>query len=194
MLDDVRVLGMESGAVIIDDSVEVWPHNKRNLIVVKRYTYFPSSRRQFGLDGPALLDADCDESVASGILSSSLAFIERIHHSFFFSHSHDMDVRSILAAEQGKILAGCRIVFSQIFPVEEANPHLHPLWQAAENCGAVCSNQIDEQVTHVVAKSLGTDKVRWAQSTGRFVVHWRWIEASSQLYQRAKELDFAIKK
>jgi RNA polymerase II C-terminal domain phosphatase-like 3/4 len=50
-------------------------------------------------------------------------------------------------------------VFSRVFPVGEANPHLHPLWQTAEQFGAVCTNQIDEQVTHVVANSLGTDKV-----------------------------------
>jgi len=46
-----------------------------------------------------------------------------------------------------------------VFPVGEVNPHLHPLWQMAEQFGAVCTNQIDEQVTHVVANSLGTDKV-----------------------------------
>jgi RNA polymerase II C-terminal domain phosphatase-like 3/4 len=31
-----RVLGLESSVVIIDDSVGVWPHNKRNLIAVER--------------------------------------------------------------------------------------------------------------------------------------------------------------
>lgn len=70
-----------------------------------------------------------------------------------------MDVRNILAEEQRKILAGCRIVFSRVFPVGEANPHHHPLWQTAEQFGAVCLKQIDDQVTHVVANSLGTDKV-----------------------------------
>lgn len=82
-------------------------------------------------------------------------------HQNFFSHKslNDLDVRSILAAEQRKILAGCRIVFSRIFPVGEMNPQLHPLWQSAEQFGAVCSTQIDEHVTHVVANSLGTDKV-----------------------------------
>jgi hypothetical protein len=70
-----------------------------------------------------------------------------------------VDVRNILASEQRKILDGCRIVFSRIFPVGEANPHLHPLWQTAEQFGASCTNQIDDQVTHVVANSLGTDKV-----------------------------------
>ncbi|KAH1040094.1 hypothetical protein J1N35_041837 [Gossypium stocksii] len=188
------VLGMESSVVIIDDSVRVWPHNKLNLIVVERYTYFPCSRRQFGLLGPSLLEIDHDERPEDGTLASSLAVIERIHQNFF-SHQNldDLDVRNILATEQRKILSGCRIVFSRVFPVGEANPHLHPLWQTAEQFGAVCTNQIDEHVTHVVANSLGTDKVNWALSTGKFVVHPGWVEASALLYRRANEHDFAIK-
>ncbi|KAJ6844115.1 RNA polymerase II C-terminal domain phosphatase-like 3 isoform X1 [Iris pallida] len=85
------------------------------------------------------------------------------------------------------------ILFSRVFPVGEANPHLHPLWQTAEQFGAKCTNQIDEQVTHVVANSLGTDKVNWARNTGRFVVHPGWVEASALLYRRASEQDFAVK-
>ncbi|OIW17294.1 hypothetical protein TanjilG_22406 [Lupinus angustifolius] len=166
------VLGMESAVVIIDDSVRVWPHNKLNLIVVERYTYFPCSRRQFGLPGPSLLEIDHDERPEAGTLASSLGVIERIHQNFFASQSlEEVDVRSILASEQRKILAGCRIVFSRVFPVGEANPNLHPLWQTAEQFGAVCTNHIDDQVTHVVANSPGTDKVNWALSIGRFVVH-----------------------
>ncbi|XP_058092999.1 RNA polymerase II C-terminal domain phosphatase-like 3 [Magnolia sinica] len=188
------VLGMESAVVIIDDSVRVWPHNKLNLIVVERYTYFPCSRRQFGLLGPSLLEIDHDERPEDGTLASSLAVIERIHSNFFSHRSlNEVDVRNILASEQRKILAGCRIVFSRVFPVGEANPHLHPLWQTAEQFGAVCTTQIDDQVTHVVANSLGTDKVNWALSTGRFVVHPGWVEASALLYRRANERDFAVK-
>ncbi|VAH91012.1 unnamed protein product [Triticum turgidum subsp. durum] len=188
------VLGMESAVVIIDDSVRVWPHNKNNMIVVERYTYFPCSRRQFGLPGPSLLEIDRDERPEDGTLASSLAVIGRIHQNFF-SHPNlnDADVRSILSSEQRRILAGCRIVFSRIFPVGEANPHLHPLWQTAEQFGAVCTNQIDDRVTHVVANSLGTDKVNWALQTGRFVVHPGWVEASALLYRRANEHDFAVK-
>lgn len=188
------VLGMESAVVIIDDSVRVWPHNRHNLILVERYTYFPCSRRQFGLLGPSLLEIDHDERPEDGTLASCLTVIEKIHH-IFFSHNclNDVDVRHILATEQRKILAGCKIVFSRIFPVGEANPHLHPLWQTAEQFGALCTNQIDEQVTHVVANSLGTDKVNWALSTGRFVVHPGWVEASALLYRRANENDFSVK-
>lgn len=188
------VLGMESNVVIIDDSVRVWPHNKLNLIVVERYTYFPCSRRQFGLMGPSLLEIDHDERPDEGTLALSLAVIERVHQNFFSHKSlNDLDVRSILAAEQRKILAGCRIVFSRIFPVGEMNPQLHPLWQSAEQFGAVCSTQIDEHVTHVVANSLGTDKVNWALNTGRYVVHPGWVEASTLLYRRANEHEFAVK-
>lgn len=188
------VLGMESAVVIIDDSVRVWPHNKLNLIVVERYIYFPCSRRQFGLPGPSLLEIDHDERPEDGTLASCLGVIQRIHQNFFAHRSIDeADVRNILATEQQKILAGCRIVFSRVFPVGEANPHLHPLWQTAEQFGAVCTSQIDEKVTHVVANSLGTDKVNWALSTGRFVVHPGWVEASALLYRRANEHEFAIK-
>lgn len=188
------VLGMESAVLIVDDSIRVWPHNKLNLIAVERYMYFPCSRRQFGLSGPSLLEIDHDERPEEGTLASSLAVIERIHQQFFSNHNlDDVDVRNILAEEQRKILDGCRIVFSRIFPVGEANPHLHPLWQTAEQFGAVCTTQIDEQVTHVVANSLGTDKVNWALSKGRFVVYPGWVEASALLYRRANELNFVVK-
>lgn len=86
--------------------------------------------------------------------------IEKIHQIFFGHDTLDeADVRQILASEQRKILAGCRIVFSRVFPVGEAHPQMHPLWKSAEQFGAECTTHLDEQVTHVVANSLGTDKV-----------------------------------
>ncbi|KAL4184361.1 hypothetical protein AMTRI_Chr10g630 [Amborella trichopoda] len=187
------VLGMESAVVIIDDSAKVWPHHKHNLIVVERYTYFPCSRRQFGLHGPSLLEINHDERPKDGTLASSLAVIETIHQSFFSNRSLDeIDVKEILACEQAKILKGCKVVFSRIFHVGFTNPHLHPLWKTAEKFGAICTNQIDDEVTHVVAISLGTEKVNWAMSTGRYVVHPGWLEASTLLYRRANERDFPI--
>eukprot|EP01018_Ginkgo_biloba_P011342 Gb_31475 [translate_table: standard] len=66
------VLGMESAVVIIDDSENVWPHHRQNLILVERYTYFPCSRHRFGLLGPSLLDVDCDERPEDGTLATSL--------------------------------------------------------------------------------------------------------------------------
>lgn len=42
-------------------------------LMVYRYTYFPCSRRQFGLLGPSLLEIDHDERHEDGTLASSLA-------------------------------------------------------------------------------------------------------------------------
>lgn len=86
--------------------------------------------------------------------------LERVHRNFFSRSSiNGIDVRNILASEQQKILSGCKILFSRIFPIGETNPHQHPLWQTCEKFGAICTNQIDEDITHVVANSLGTEKV-----------------------------------
>ncbi|KAG0555421.1 hypothetical protein KC19_12G168000 [Ceratodon purpureus] len=187
------VLGMESAVVIIDDSSRVWPHHRENLIVVERYMYFPSSRRQFGLPGPSLLEVGHDERAVDGMLSSASGVIDRIHKSFFSNKRlREVDVRAILASEQRRVLAGCHVLFSRIFPVGEANPHLHPLWRLAEQFGASCCLHINDKVTHVVAISLGTDKVNWAAATGRPVVRPAWLEASAILYRRANEQDFPV--
>ncbi|KAH7276279.1 hypothetical protein KP509_39G000800 [Ceratopteris richardii] len=187
------VLGMESAVVIIDDSARVWPHHRHNLIVVERYMYFPCSRKQFGLPGPSLLEVGHDEREQDGMLASALAVIEKIHYNFFSNpRLHEVDVRDILAMEQRRVLSGCKLVFSRVFPQGEIQPHLHPLWQLAEQFGAACSMVIDEGVTHVVAISLGTEKVNWALATGRFVVRPSWVEASAILYRRANERDFLV--
>ena len=41
------VLGMESSALIVDDSAGVWPHHANNLIVVERFVPPPSSCGRF---------------------------------------------------------------------------------------------------------------------------------------------------
>lgn len=50
--------GREPVLIIVDDSSAVWPNDKRNLFVVERYIYFPSSRKRFGMQGRSLLEID----------------------------------------------------------------------------------------------------------------------------------------
>ena len=50
--------GREPVVLIVDDSSSVWPHDRRNLFVVERYIYFPSSRRRFGMQGKSLLEIE----------------------------------------------------------------------------------------------------------------------------------------
>ncbi|GAB2241629.1 hypothetical protein Droror1_Dr00018404 [Drosera rotundifolia] len=169
------VMGMESAVIIIDDTVCVWPNNKPNLMTVDPYIFFPSSRRQLGRSGASLLERGHDERPEDNALASALAVIERIHHNFFSNRPlHGVDVRNILAYEKRKILGGCRIVFSGVFPLDERKPHHYPLWRIAEEFGAVCTKHFDEQVTHVVAMNPGTDKVKRALSTRRHVVSKGW--------------------
>eukprot|EP00850_Spirogloea_muscicola_P002884 SM000011S19062 [mRNA] locus=s11:638485:644693:- [translate_table: standard] len=191
------VLGMESAVLIVDDSARMWPHHALNLIVVERYIFFPSSRRQFGLWGPSLLELGHDEREADSCLAITLSVLERIHRSFFADPSrvNDCDVRSLLALVQRVVLGGTRLLFSRVFPVStvgDASPHMHVVWRIAEQFGAVCTTEQDDRVTHVVANSLGTEKVRWALATGKFVVRPAWIEASAILYRRADEREFPV--
>ncbi len=41
--------------------------------------------------------------------------------------------------------------------------------------GAVVHKDIGPEITHVVAKKAGTDKMMWAEQNGRFVVHLNWL-------------------
>eukprot|EP00850_Spirogloea_muscicola_P004232 SM000018S03597 [mRNA] locus=s18:236072:242200:+ [translate_table: standard] len=191
------VLGMESTVLIVDDSARMWPHHALNLIAVERYIFFPSSRRQFGLWGPSLLELGHDEREADSCLAITLSVLEQIHRSFFADPSrvNDADVRSLLALVQRAVLGGTRLLFSRVFPVStvgDASPHMHAVWRIAEQFGAVCTTEQDDRVTHVVANSLGTEKVRWALATGKFVVRPAWIEASAILYRRADEREFPV--
>ena len=57
------------------------------------------------------------------------------------------------------MLAGVRIVFSRVIPLDQP-PQQHELWRRAEQFGATCSERADASVTHVISKALGTQKVR----------------------------------
>jgi hypothetical protein len=44
--------------LIVDDSSAVWPNDRRNLFIVERYIYFPSSRKRLGMAGKSLMEVD----------------------------------------------------------------------------------------------------------------------------------------
>ncbi|KAF9622449.1 hypothetical protein IFM89_031252, partial [Coptis chinensis] len=172
-LDDVK--GMASAILILDDSEDDWPHMKRNLIVVERYIYFPGKVPHSGHKPQQLLKLDRDEREEDGTLASSLEVLINVHQHFFLGpFLNHVDVRNILSVEKQNALAGCRIVFSGLFRFDESHPEKHPLWQLAEQFGAVCILQMDQDVTHVVACSGRTTKVKKALSDGKYVVRRRW--------------------
>ena len=97
-------------------------------------------------------------------------------------------IRSIRA----KLLAGCSIVFSRVFPTGLQNPEFHPSWQLAVELGARCKTSCDRSTTHVVALDRGTDKARWAKQHGIYLVHPRWVEAASYQWCRPIEGDYPV--
>ena len=88
--------------------------------------------------------------------------------------SHALVPRCMLPCSAGRqVLAGVRILFSRVIPLEKA-PASHHFWLLAEAFGAQCTTEGDAGVTHVVARTRGTQKVFWALQTGKHVVLPAW--------------------
>ncbi|KAF6256557.1 HAD-like domain-containing protein [Scenedesmus sp. NREL 46B-D3] len=192
--------GREPVVLIVDDSSAVWPNDRRNLFVVERYIYFPSSRRRFGMQGKSLLEIERDECPSRGMLMTALRVFEQLHGLVFArmraappaatpDAAAGWDIRNVMAAEKRQVLSGVHLVFSRVIPLE-SNPRQHPLWQLAEQFGATCGEQCNETTTHVVATHGGTEKVMWAKQNNKHVVSPAWLECSCILWQRANEDKF----
>ncbi|MCO5604205.1 hypothetical protein L7F22_058367 [Adiantum nelumboides] len=197
------LLGAESAVIILDDTEGVWPKHKDNLILMERYHFFGSSCKHFGIASASLLEAEKDESEDGGTLANTLKLLRQIHTAFFYGYYQDVqgaaqryererDVRKILRTIKSEVLAGCKLVFSRIFPTGLTSPETHPLWRLAEGLGATCSISVDASVTHVVAVDKGTDKARWAQDNCRHLVHPRWVEAALHTWGRPCEEKYSI--
>lgn len=197
------LLGAESAVIILDDTEAVWPRHKDNLILMERYHFFGSSCKHFGIASASLLEAEKDESRDEGTLANTLELLQQIHSAFFDGHYKDtrgetqtykgeQDVRKILHTIRSRVLAGCTLVFSRIFPTGLTSPETHPLWRLAEALGATCSTWVGDGVTHVVAIDKGTDKARWAQDHNRHLVHPRWVEAALHTWRRPREEEYSI--
>lgn len=197
------ILGAESTVVILDDTEGIWPRHKANLILMERYHFFSSSCRQFGIPNASLLEAQKDESEEDGTLANTLQLLQSIHTAFFDeiyldergrieSHCGEQDVTKIIQNLRSKVLAGCKVVFSRIFPTALPSPESHRFWRLTEELGAVCTNSVHESVTHVVALDKGTDKARWAVQHKRHVVHPRWVEAALYTWKRPSEEDYPV--
>ncbi|CAL8464910.1 g4445 [Coccomyxa elongata] len=189
----------EAVCIIVDDSNDVWRHHAHNLLHVERYIYFPSSRRQLKVRRATFLEAQNDECAKEGILAVTLNVLLAIHKAVFAAldapaatdsrDERDWDVRHVLGSMRKQVLPGVRVLFSRVFPLDQ-EPESHHLWKLAETYGAVCTTDLDDRVTHVVAHSRGTQKCQWALQAGKHVVSPAWLECSCTLWHRAKESAF----
>ncbi|KAJ0249112.1 RNA polymerase II C-terminal domain phosphatase-like 5 [Hirschfeldia incana] len=74
------VLAHERGVVIVDDTPDVWPDHKRNLIEINRYKYFRMSNRQHSRP---YSEEKTDESESNGGLANVLKLLKEVHCEFF---------------------------------------------------------------------------------------------------------------
>jgi len=193
---DGPLRAIEDACLIFDDTASVWASFRKNLITCERYLFFPQARRQFGLPGLSLLDVGQDESEHEGMLSTAMKLMKSVHGDYFKRYDESGNavppkIQDILQEHRECVLAGVCIVFSRVFPLD-CDPKQHPLWTLAEDFGAKCSTQLQDDTTHVVGVALSTDKVKQALKRGCFCVTPHWLECSMLLWRRAQESAYTI--
>ncbi|CAA7015028.1 unnamed protein product [Microthlaspi erraticum] len=95
------VLADERGIVIVDDTLDVWPHHKRNLLQVTRYFYFKNNgiKRE---SKPSYAERKQDESRSRGSLKNLLKFLKELHSGFFSCGAvQELDSKDVRALING---------------------------------------------------------------------------------------------
>ncbi|KAG2271423.1 hypothetical protein Bca52824_065978 [Brassica carinata] len=75
------VLAHERGTLIVDDTRDVWPDHKSNLIVINKYNYF--RRMSNGQYSKPYSEEKTDESEKDGGLAKVLKLLKEVHSAFF---------------------------------------------------------------------------------------------------------------
>nr|XP_043633050.1 RNA polymerase II C-terminal domain phosphatase-like 4 [Erigeron canadensis] len=189
--------GQESAVLILDDTEQVWKKHTENLILMERYHFFASSRKQFACKSKSFSHKRSDESDVDGALANVLKVLKRVHSMFFDPELGDdfagRDTRQMLRAVRSEILKGCIVVFDGEF-VTNDQAEIHELWPLAERLGATSLTEVGPSVTHVISTNVGTEKSRWAIREQKFLVKPKWLKAASFRWQRQPEKKFRVKK
>jgi hypothetical protein len=167
-------------AIILDDTADVW-QNSPNLVIAERFVYFAGETNEL----ERLYTGDNDV-----LLYFMQVLLTQVHTEFFRTEG-GADVKDIIAKQKRNILAGCRLLFSGVIPLETA-PETSIYWRLAEDCGAECTVEFDHRVTHVIAGRPGTVKVRKAEKRGIKVVHFTWLLLSSCYWYCLPEAAFDL--
>ena len=193
------ILGSERTTIIVDDSPAVWPQFAAQLLVPRRYHYFPSSAARDASLPPAFqphLSLGKDELAENGQLHALLTALKGIHaHYFDVALPESADgpnipphVSASVRAVRRRVLGNHTLVFSHIIPLEQQRtPEAHSAWRLASELGAKIQSSVGKGVTHVVAGSDHTDKVRWARSKGVPAVSIDWLATCGYLWRAADE-------
>jgi len=129
-------------------------------------------------------------------LRSMYNVLASVHHHFFSnlksSSSNNINIKHNLKWRRNKVFSGIHLLFSGVFPLG-TNPREQALWRNAEYYGAICYEQFNDNITHLVAARDGTDKV--LEATRRvtiFIVNPNWLYDSLAHWIRLPENDFKL--
>ncbi|KAL0479452.1 CPL4 [Acrasis kona] len=134
--------------VIIDDRQDVWSDHLSNLVQVSPYKYFEEHDESFVLTDFEHIHETDDQ------LLDLQEVLCNLHNQFFKTDS--ADIRSII---RSRVLSGVNLLFSSR---QKFSPCSH-LWQLAQRLGASCHDELDENITHIVATERCSDLVIQAQ-------------------------------
>jgi len=77
------VLADERGIVIVDNTLNVWPHHKRNLLEITSYFYFKNDGKNMMRSRLSYAERKSDESRTKRALVNLLKFLKEVHNGFF---------------------------------------------------------------------------------------------------------------
>lgn len=119
----------------------------------------------------------------------------RIHERFYKQYEETKeipDLKDLIPKLKSEVLVGISITFSGLVPnnvkIEYSRPYL-----IATNLGAKVSNEITEETTHLVAASMGTQKVYQAQKIKKIqIVTPAWLWTCAERWERVEEKLFPV--
>ncbi|KAI3440629.1 RNA polymerase II C-terminal domain phosphatase-like [Psidium guajava] len=189
------VLAPESAVLILDDTEEVWPDHRKNLIPISGYKYFDFEvSPEDGVDWRMYAQTKIDEEEDGGVLSSVLGVLKDVHREFFDPEHgakgwDKRDVRKVLGRARSRVLKGCVLWFSKIVASGSESDRLRAV---AEELGAKCKAGLGSSVTHVVALDVEEESSRWAKREGKKLVSPDWLWAAYYHWQRKPEDEFPL--
>lgn len=119
----------------------------------------------------------------------------RIHERFYEQYDKTKDIpdlKFLIPQLKSEVLVGVNIVFSGLVPnnvrIEFSRPYL-----IAKNLGAKVLTEINDETTHLVAASTGTQKVFQAQKNKKIhIVTPEWLWSCAERWEHVEEKLFPI--
>lgn len=121
--------------------------------------------------------------------------LERIHERFYeqYDKTNEIpDMKVLIPQLKSEILVGIIIVFSGLVPNNAKLEHSRP-FLVAKNLGAKVQSSIDDETTHLVAVSTGTQKVFQAQKSKKIsIVTPDWLWTCAERWEHVEEKLFPL--